>query len=230
MNYKTKIQLAAWTKDLFLPGRYKVVYGGRCSGKTTSMGGVLLSRAIANRLIAICVSPSFFRLQRSQRITLSRIADLHNLADKIHFEDRKGWWMKGGSRINFHNVITLKAVPATFLSIVDIIWVDDAQRLKEDDLDWLMAGSGHGDREGWELWLSFNPEYDDDPVYKTFARDRESRPAAFVHKVNFDSNPFLPCKIDEKRQQDLKHLPEAEYRHIWEGELKSDERNQSTAV
>jgi phage terminase large subunit len=76
-------------------------------------------------------------------------------------------------------------------------------------------------REGSELWFSWNPRSEKDPV-DTLLRgpDRIQPPDAIVIEANWRDNPWFPNVLREEMERDRRRDPD-KYKHIWLGEYQS---------
>jgi phage terminase large subunit len=97
---------------------------------------------------------------------------------------------------------------------IDICWIEEAMSVSEESWAVLIPTVR---KEGSEIWVSFNPSSEHDPVYKRFVLNQAQD--AYVRKVNYDENPYFPETL-RKEMEWLKARDYPEYLHIWEGELK----------
>jgi phage terminase large subunit len=89
--------------------------------------------------------------------------------------------------------------------------VEEAERVSERSWEILIPTIR---RTGSEIWVTFNPAQESDPTYQRFVVNPP--PGAFVRKVSWKDNPWLPDVL----KAELEHLrrtdPDA-YLHVWEG-------------
>jgi phage terminase large subunit len=71
---------------------------------------------------------------------------------------------------------------------------------------------------GSEIWISFNPELDTDPVYQRFVLNPPE--ASSVVKINYDDNPWFTPELELERAHSEKGDPD-EYRNVWLGECRA---------
>jgi hypothetical protein len=65
-----------------------------------------------------------------------------------------------------------------------------------------------------EIWVSFNPNLEDDPVYKKFVINT---PESCIRiEVNYNSNPFFPATL-KKEMADCRVSSPDKFANIWEG-------------
>ena len=68
---------------------------------------------------------------------------------------------------------------------------------------------------GSELWFSWNPRRNTDPV-DVMLRGPEKPTGAVVLKANWRDNPWFTAELEQERQDCLRMQPD-QYDHIWEG-------------
>lgn len=197
--------------DIFVPSRYKIFYGGRGSGKSHSVATALIIKAC----------------ERSSRIICARefqnsIADsvLSILADKIQETGLTGFQVfkneivhQNGSRFAFkglrQNVDSIKSFEGA-----DVCWIEEAQRVSEESWEKLIPTIR---KEGSEIWMTLNPESEEDPTYRRFIQNPP--PGAIVRKVNYDANPWFPETL-RLEMEHTKRVDYEAYEHIWLGMVK----------
>lgn len=94
----------------------------------------------------------------------------------------------------------------------DIAWVEEAQSLSKKSLTLLRPTIR---KPGSELWFSWNPDQDTDPV-DAFLRGQHAPPEAVVVRANWQDNPWLPAEL--KREMELDKADPDKFAHVWEGE------------
>jgi phage terminase large subunit len=95
---------------------------------------------------------------------------------------------------------------------VDICWIEEAQTISQDSLDFLIPTIREPHSE---IWFSLNPRMADDPAYKLFIA--KPHPEAYVAKVNYTENKHFPAVLEMERRLMLERDP-ALYNHVWLGE------------
>lgn len=207
---KLDVELPEAFRGLFLPSRYKAFYGGRGSGKSHAMATALLLlsaqkplRILAAREIQKSIRDS------SKRLLDDRIAAL-GLQRKFASTETE-IKARNGSLILFaglgHNPDQIKSMEG-----IDIAWVEEADTISQRSLDILVPTIR---KPGSELWFSWNPRHETDPVDALF-RGGPPRDDALVRRVSYADNPWFPAVLDVERLWDLERDPD-KYAHIWEG-------------
>lgn len=213
------MRLPEWSKPLFELGggidgkgyRYKVSYGGRGGGKTSTYARVLAVICTQQALKVMCCRQFQNTMDDSVRPAIEAAIIEYGFKDAWQFLDNE-LKCKNGSVIHFkgidRNIMSIKGWEG-----YDICWVEEANTLKREALELLRPTLR---KDGSELWFSFNRHDINDPVDKFFlgATPPEN---AYIVKVNYYDNPFFPHTLEVERQQFKKEQPER-YGHIWLGE------------
>jgi len=104
----------------------------------------------------------------------------------------------------------------------DCAWVEEAQSLSQRSLDLLRPTIR---KEGSELWFTWNPSQDTDPVDHLLRGDKPP-PDATVIEVNYKDNPWFPDVLRAEMEYDRGRDYE-KYEHVWLGKYL---QNSSTRV
>jgi predicted phage terminase large subunit-like protein len=96
---------------------------------------------------------------------------------------------------------------------VDICWLEEAQATSQDSLDMLIPTIR---KPGSEIWVTYNPKFEDDPIHHMFCV--EGRDNAIVRHVNYDENPWFPDVLRVEMEQ-LRRINPKLARRIWDGEV-----------
>lgn len=99
-----------------------------------------------------------------------------------------------------------------------ICWVDEAQPVTEDAWKVLLP-TLREEGDGWnaELWVTWNPMFDSDPVEVRFAGSPD--PLIKVVDLNYTDNEKFPEKLERQRIRDKEKMSKAEYENVWEGKF-----------
>jgi phage terminase large subunit len=197
-------------KPLFVPKRYKVVYGGRGGAKSASFSRALLVKAMQKQLRILCGREIQHTIADSVKKLLDDIIKQYEL-EGFYSSTNTEITGKNGSSFIFaglkHNPLKIKSMEG-----IDIAWVEEADALSQESLDILIPTIRRDDSE---LWFSYNPRDENDPVHKMFVK--EGRPNAWVRKINYDENPWFPDVLRQEMEYDKSHDLD-KYQHIWLGE------------
>ena len=199
-------------KDLREPSRYKAFYGGRGSAKSHSFATALLMRGGENPLRILCAR----EVQLSIKDSVKQLLD-----DKINQYGMAGFYEslqseirgKNGTVFIFAGLGKMTTDQIKSMEGIDIAWVEEAQTISDKSLEILIPTIR---KQKSELWFSWNPRHQSDPIDKRF-RGEVTPVNSIIKKVNFPDNPFFPKELDEEREFDQKNNPER-YGHIWMGD------------
>ena len=215
VELKTRAKFPKAFKPLFQPARYKAFYGGRGSAKSHSIAAALIIEAGRRPLRIAC----YREIQKSIRDSSKRLLDdkITSLGYSDFFESTlneiRG---KNGSLFIFGG---LRSNPEAVKSTegLDIAWIEEAATVSQNSLDILVPTLR---KPNSELWFSWNPRYETDPVDRMF-RGGEPPPNSLIYKVNYDGNPFFPGVLRDEMEWDQRRDPD-KYKHIWLGEYQSN--------
>lgn len=209
MTTSLEAQLPLYAKGLFIPKRYKVYWGGRGAARSWSYARAILIMGSQRTLRVLCAR----EFQKS-------IADsVHKLfQDQIQMLKMPGWQVtqreiihKGtGTTIIFeglrYNTNRIKSLEG-----IDICWVEEAESVSADSWEILIPTIR---KEGSEIWISFNPDQEEDPTYQRFVAN--TPPNAIVQKVGWEDNPWFPETLRDEKDYLYRVDPEVA-EHVWGG-------------
>ena len=194
--------------------RYRFFYGGRGGAKSWTIVRVLICLAATQRLRILCcrefqnsIADSAKKLIADQieAMGLSRFFKIQEAS--ITSTAGSEFLFKGMAR----NEQSIKSTEG-----IDICWVEEAQTISQTSIELLIPTIR---KKGSQLWFSFNPENDFDPVY-THMESLRGDDDALICKINWSDNPWFPPELDAERRRMLANDPEL-YDHIWEGECRT---------
>lgn len=199
-------------KELFRPHRYKVYYGGRGGGKSWQFARALILLGYDRKLRILCTREIQRSISDSVHKLLTEQIDALGLG---YFYAITRDSIKGANGTEF----IFKGLHANSQEIkstegVDICWIEEAMSVSEDSWAVLIPTIR---KEGSEIWVTFNPDSEKDPVYQRFLVNGASD--AYIRKINYDENPYFPDVL-RKEMEWLKSRDYQAYLHIWEGEVK----------
>lgn len=203
-------ELPDWAEEWFEPKRFKVAYGGRGGAKSHTIASILLIMGVQRPLRILCTR----EVQKSIKDSVHRL-----LNDKINAMGLASFYqvleteIRGANGTLFLFSGLRSEVMAGLKSTegVDIAWIEEAQSVSQHSMDVLIPTIR---KPGSELWWSFNPELETDPVYKRFVLDADEN--TLVRKVSIDDNPWAPLElIEEMKRAYIKDPASAAW--IWGG-------------
>lgn len=208
-------------EPLLKPKKFKIIYGGRGSGKSMTVGDILLMRiqtegikvsAMREMMNSIDDSVHALFSEEIERLELKGFEIQHN---KIIHENGGEITYKGLAR----NPDSVKSMHG-----YDVFWVEESMSLSKRSLDLLIPTLR---KEKSELWMTLNPASSADPVYQEFIKPFENELSAngyyeddmhIIIKSNYYDNPFFPENLDQLRLKHKETKSRAEYNHIWLGD------------
>jgi phage terminase large subunit len=202
--------------------RYKIAVGGRGSGKSMTIAGLLLfncsqfSKKICSmREFQSSIDDSSYALFVEQ-IDEIGIPGFDIKKTTIDHLSGGQFRFKGLSR----SIQSIKSFHG-----FDIFHVEEGQFLSEESIRIIKPTLR---KPGSEFWLVLNPGSSDDPVshsFLNFCWDDLLKHGVYeddmflVVRMNYDDNPMFPAVLEEERKRDFLTLPRALYDHIWKGDF-----------
>jgi len=211
-----RIATPRWALPLLNPSRYKGAWGGRGSGKSHFFAEAAVERCIMGKTDIVCVREVQQTLSQSvKKLIEGKIEDLG--VGHLFEIQRDAIHGKNGSQIIFRGMQNFNADNIKSLEGFDVAWVEEAQTLSQRSLDMLRPTIR---KPGSELWFSWNPNEETDPVDMLLRGDNPP-PDAIVVRVNYQDNPWLPDVLMAELRYDQSRDPD-KFRHIWLGEYRQN--------
>lgn len=210
-----EITFAGAFKFLLQAMRNKGAYGGRGSAKSWQFATALLIQAggkVPMRIV--CGRETQRSIADSVHALLSdRIRGVPAWGEfyKIQEHSIRG---KNNSEFIFHG---LRHNPAAIKSLegADRLWIEEAQSVGADSWEMVIPTIR---KPGSEIWASWNPRLETDPVHQRYVIN--PAPNTIAKKVSWRDNKWFP---DELRIE-MEHLKNTDYHaylHVWEGDCQS---------
>lgn len=217
------VQIAKAFQPLFNPRRYKVYYGGRGGAKSWAFAQALLVLGTMRPVRVLCTR----EFQQSIRESVHKL-----LCDTIDRMELYGWYNPGQQTItgrngtNFvfaglkNNVTQIKSMEG-----VDVVWCEEAEAISDHSWEVLIPTIRES---GSEIWISFNPNSEEDPTFQRFVapylgsigdKGHFEDEDIYVAKVSWRDNPWFPDEL-RREMEIMKATDEPRYRHVWEGECR----------
>jgi phage terminase large subunit len=200
---------------LFEPKRYKVARGGRGSGKSWGFARALLILGAKQRMRILCTR----EVQKSIKDSVHKL-----LSDQIQALGLESFYEvletmirgRNGTEFLFAGLSTQTIESIKSYEGIDVCWVEEAQKVTKRSWTILIPTIR---KDGSEIWVSFNPELDDDETYTRFVVNPP--PDCTSIEMNYGDNPWFPSVLEQERQHAKATLPADEYENIWEGKCKA---------
>lgn len=197
-----------------------MLIGGRGSAKSESIGRFLIMKAQTEGADVLCgrefqssIDDSVHKLLKGLIEDTVEVQGFSVLDQKIDCETGGGFRFKGFAR----NSSAVKSAQGFKYS-----WIEEAQTLSKESIRDLTPTIR---AVGSQLYFTANPQASGDPFSKRFIvpyqreLDRKGYYEDHMHLIivmNWRDNPWHN-ELEKERLWDLKHLPRAEYDHVWEG-------------
>jgi phage terminase large subunit len=214
------VELVLETPRAFAPllgrSRYKGVHGGRGSGKSHFFAELLIERQLIEKTDAVCIRENQLSLSQSVKKLLEAKIESMNAGAYFEVQDARIKNHMGGVTI-FQGMRNHTADSIKSLEGYNIAWVEEAQTLSQKSLDMLRPTLR---AKGSELWFSWNPRKDTDPV-DVLLRSDKPPPDSIIVEANFFDNPYFPDVLRAEMEYD-KSRDLDKYSHIWLGQYEQN--------
>jgi phage terminase large subunit len=210
---KIRIDTPRWAVPLVhKKPRYKAVYGGRSSGKSHFYAELMIDRCLTPGTSCVCIREVQKSLEQSAKRLLALKIQKFGLGSLFEVQNNQ-IKTPGGGLIIFQGMATHNAESIKSLESFDIAWIEEAQTLSDTSLSLLRPTIR---KKGSEIWASWNPRFEDDPIDVFFRGEHPPKNAVIV-KVNYYQNPWLPDESKEEIEHDKAYFKD-KFDHIWLGE------------
>lgn len=195
------------------PMRIKLTKSGRGTGKSWSISSLLTQMAHRRPLRIGCFREIQKTLQESSYAlmvqTISRLGySGWNVTDEAIESPC-------GSRIIFRGLKDIRAAgQVKGLEAFDIFWLEEAATISHDSLRMLLPTLR---KEGSELWASWNPETENDPIDERLWNSTRDDALRVWLDPGVDDNPYWGPELQKEMEEDYKRDPD-EAEHTWGGQ------------
>lgn len=206
MNYEIPEKLLFFLNE---KKRYKVAYGGRGSTKSWTAAGCLLLIAMQSKVRILCTR----QLQTSIKDSVHKL--LSDTIVRLHLEPyfeitRDTIRCYNGSEFIFKGLQS-QTIEIKSIEGIDYCWVEEAQSVSEDSWSILIPTIR---KEGSEIWVTFNPDRQEDATYQRFVVNPP--PDSIVQLINYNDNPWFTDVLRKEMEYD-KSVDYGKYEHVWLG-------------
>lgn len=195
---------------------YKILRGGRFSGKTHDAGGMAAFLARNYSLRFLCIRQFQARIADSVYTVIKEKIEAAGWQDEFDIGVSTIRHKVTGSEFLFYGIArNLNDIKGT--EGVDVCWIEEAEGLTEEQ--WSIIDPTIR-KEGAEVWILFNPHLMTDFVMSklpTMLGD-----SCITRHINYDENVFLSQTAREKAERLRLADPEA-YNHIYLGQPKTND-------
>jgi len=213
MANQRRIKIQKWQEELFKPHRYKIIYGGRGSGKSYGVADALLLISCREKTLVLCGREFQNSIKDSVHSLITQRIDALELSEYFKITRDEIHNIATGSKFIFKglsfNIDSIKSV-----SGLTHVWIEEADTLRANS--WTVMKPTIRDNDS-EIWVTMNPKNREDILYREFIACEELPEETYRVKVNWQHNPHFPKVLVGEMARD-KARDHGLYRHIWEGE------------
>ena len=185
--------------------RYRLAKGGRGSGKSYSTAERFITYALKDKCRLLCTRDVQNTLSDSALAIMKRVIHDNGL-DAAFTQTRHGLQCVNGSEFIFRGLQNPDRIKS--LEGIKYAWIEEAHKVSKMALDVLSPTI----REpGSEIWATYNPDTEDDPI-----QAYEDRPDSECVTVNYYDNPHFPDPLRREMEYD-KATDYDKYLWVWEG-------------
>ena len=209
------LDVPAVFEPLLEPARYLGAYGGRGSGKSHFFAGLAVAKmATQDGFRIVCVREVQVSIKDSvKQLIEDKIAQLGLTAFfQITDQEIRG---RNGSLCIFRGLQNHTAASIKSLEGFDVAWIEEAQTISQMSLDLLTPTIR---KDGSQIWASWNPVSETDPIDAMFRADDRSNAAVVM--ANWNDNPYFPEALRDDMERDRDRNPD-KYQHVWGGKYQS---------
>ena len=206
------IKTPRWSLPLLEPERYKGARGGRGSGKSHFFAEMMVEALVIDpNKSAVCVREIQKSLQySSKKLIENKIIEL-GVQSYFEITSTEIRCTNGEGVVIFSGLQDHTADSIKSLEDFAICWVEEAQSISARSMELLIPTIR---AEGSEVWFSWNPGYETDPVEQHFIENKHS----VCVTVNYLHNPFCPSVILDEANRMMARDYE-KYCHIYLGDF-----------
>jgi phage terminase large subunit len=197
---------SVWTT----PSRYKVLVGGRSSGKSYSAAIHAMMSAREVELKILCLRQLQNSIRQSVYTLIKDLVYTYGFQDEFQFTISEIRHLRTGSIFKFmgisRNVDEVKSTEG-----IDIVWIEEAHAMTQEQWDVINPTIR---KDNSEIWIIFNPQHRTDYVFQNFVEHPLKN--SIVRHINYDENPFISATMHSVIAE-AKEKDEEEYKHIYLG-------------
>lgn len=199
----------------WIPSTYKVMWGGRGGLKTFSFSRIAIALAAAMPLRILCAREVMTAIRESVHSSLREQIHLLHL-ESVYEVQQYSIKSACGSEFIFEGI---NNNPEGLQSLhgVDICWIEEAANISKRS--WEVVPATFIRKGGAEIWVSFNPNLENDATSKRFLGD-VLPPRTRIIETNWRDNPWLDEKMLEEKDYLARVDPDS-YMHVWEGKCRT---------
>ncbi len=210
LTIQSERQIPAKLLPFLQPSRHKAAHGGRGGAKSWFFGDEAVERTL-NGQRGVCIREMQNSLEESCKQLIEDCIARRGLELYFKITDKYIACLASGGRIIFKGMNQYNATNIKSLEGFDWAWVEEAQDFSQESIDQLVPTLR---KEGSELWWSWNPRHETDPVDVMFRQDPPSN--AIVIEIGWQDNPWLPDELRNEKDE-LYRKDEEKADWVWGG-------------
>jgi phage terminase large subunit len=193
---------------------YRGAHGGRGGAKTRGFASMAIIDVIrlndtpwkflCCRELQKSIEDSVFSVISSEIVRMG-VQDQFDVGRKYIRHHNGNEFLFYGLRSNIAEVKGLNGVRRT--------WIEEGQGVSNNSLEYLEP-TVMRDFEDCEIWASWNPEDEEDPIHAMFVNNADKN--FKTTQINWDDNPWFPKSLNKIRLRDKENKPHI-YNWKWEG-------------
>lgn len=201
--------------------QYRVLRGGRGSGKSVGAATIAAIWGYAEPLRILCVRQFQNSIRESFYAEIVDALELNPWLAEHYTVTKESITGKNGTQFIFKG---LDRNPQSIKSLakIDLTIVEEAEDIPEQS--WINLEATVFRQPRSELWTIYNPRKENSPVDFRFIKNKA--PRSVVGNVNYSDNPFFPPGLETLRQRDQSIFDPSTYAHIWEGAYLTNSKSQ----
>lgn len=210
-----QIEFPAPLQCLFQPRRYKVLYGGRGAGRSWGVARALLLIGVQKATRILCARELQNSIGESVHQLLKDQIYLMGLEKEYEIQEQVIYHRTNGTQFRFAGIKNNYTKIKSFEGI-DIVWVEEANKVSKNSWTALIPTIR---KKGSEIWMSFNPELEDDYTFDYFVKHANTDPLngdAYVVKMTWRDNPWITEELLAEKDK-LRRVDFDLYMNVWEG-------------
>lgn len=192
--------------------RFGVLYGGRGSAKSHSVGRILLLEGAQECHRILCGREVQLSIKDSVHTLLSDLVREMGMEDEYDILANEIRHKYTGTTINYSGLHHNMVGKVKSMERITRLWVEEAQTMSEESWRVLLPTIR---TKNSRIYVSFNPDLEEDPTYQRFVVHPPED--SIVIQMNFMDNPFYAdTEMESERLYTLKHYPK-DYDNVWLG-------------
>jgi phage terminase large subunit len=202
-------------KVLYEPHRYKILYGGRGSGKSYGVAEAIIYYALVYNINILCCRHIQASISDSSKSTIETMIRQYGFTSLFTIKRDEIESNLTGARIIFRglyrNQDSLKSIPNLYIA-----WVEEADTLTEETYNILYPTLRE---KNSEIWMTFNPQSETDFVSRQYLLPSSPPVRGCIININWNDNKYFKDTAMYDEMLLDKETDYDKYLHIWEGQF-----------